>query len=149
MNRTVGIPGKLALAVAAVAVLILTLVGMVHYGVGRRDIARYQGLVLEEISSRLTVTLRNSLYEFDRKTVEDAVMAEFSEQSLTGVEVYLTGEEIPWVAVERIGNEPVFVREMDTLPSIMALMVVVSSLTLIIAPQPMWLLETVLFSIPE
>ena len=68
-------------------VMILCLAG-IHYYAGRSAVERESEKVGYEVSERLAALLANPLYEFDRKTVENILRAEFLKPEVAAVLVW-------------------------------------------------------------
>lgn len=83
-----GVAGKLALVQMTAALTVLAVMGAAHYYAGQQAIDREQGRLLEEITARLALSLPESVYEFDARTVDDTLRAEFPNRDLTAVLVW-------------------------------------------------------------
>ena len=102
-----GIPGKLILTIGLCALLVLGISGLMEYHAGRILIERETQAKLTEISNRLTLTLRRSVYELDRESVRDTLLAEFPEQGLEAAAVWTRDRQrlLAGLARGRLGLE--------------------------------------------
>ncbi len=96
-----GISKKLILILLSCTLVVVALLGVLEYHAGQLLIDRQVEKTLQTIGERLSLSLRQSLYELDRVTTHDTILSEFPSKELQSIIVWDQGRHHVIAGFER------------------------------------------------